>query len=205
MRKHPFSRREFMSLFGTGLAGLACMQWPMGIAEAALTSTQEPDLIVFNAKVFTVDPIVPRAEAFAVKAGRFMAVGSTEDVRSLAGKQTQIFDAQQMTVVPGFIDAHNHAPGAILLYDVLVGNPYDVEFVTIASIVDKLRARARETPPGVWVEGFFFDDTKVKDQRALSVHDLDQVSREHPVSDHLLQQQGVRASWSYQGHCQFGR
>jgi len=84
--------------------------------------------------------------------------------------------------VPGCIDAHNHAPGAILLYDVIVGNPYQVEFVTIASIVDKLKERARTTPPGFWVEGFFFDDTKVQDKRALSVHDLDQVSREHPVS-----------------------
>jgi predicted amidohydrolase YtcJ len=68
------------------------------------------------------------------------------------------------------------------LYDVIVGNPYQVEFVTIASIVDKLKERARQTPPGFWVEGFFFDDTKVQDKRALSVHDLDQVSREHPVS-----------------------
>ena len=182
MRKHRFSRREFIRLSGTGLAGLTCTQWPIGIAAAALSAPQEPDLIVFNAKVFTVDPIVPQAEAFAVKAGRFVAVGSTDDVKSLAGKQTQTFDAQQTTVVPGFIDAHNHAPGGILLYDVLVGNPYDVEFVTISSIVDKLRARARETPAGVWVEGFFFDDTKVKDQRPLSIHDLDQVSQEHPVS-----------------------
>src|SRR5262249_53378983 len=67
-------------------------------------------------------------------------------------------------------------------YDVIVGNPYEVEFVTIASIVDKLRARARETPPGFWIEGFFFDDTKVSDKRALNIHDLDEVSREHPVS-----------------------
>ena len=182
MRKHRFSRRDFIRLSGTGLAGLTCTQWPIGIAAAALSAPQEPDLIVFNAKVFTVDPIVPQAEAFAVKAGRFVAVGSTDDVKSLAGKQTQTFDAQQTTIVPGFIDAHNHAPGGILLYDVLVGNPYDVEFVTISSIVDKLRARARETPAGGWVEGFFFDDTKVKDRRPLSIHDLDQVSQEHPVS-----------------------
>ena len=58
-----------------------------------------------------------------------------------------------MTVVPGFIDAHNHAPGAILLYEVLVGNPYEVEFVTIASIVEKLRAKARETPRGLLGRG----------------------------------------------------
>jgi len=138
--------------------------------------------VVFNARAYTVDPIAPQAEAFAVKAGRFVAVGSSEEVQSLIGPRTQTLDARQMTIVPGFIDAHNHAPGAILLYEVLVGNPYDVEFVTIANIVDKLRARARETPAGFWIEGFFFDDTKVKDQRPLNIHDLDQVSREHPVS-----------------------
>ena len=75
-------------------------------------------------------------------------------------------------------------PGDVLLYETLVGNPFEVEIVTIASIVDKLRARARETPPGTWVEGYFFDDTKVKDRRELNVHDLDQVSNEHPVIVH---------------------
>jgi predicted amidohydrolase YtcJ len=182
MVRRGLSRREFMGFAGAGVAGLIGAQWPLGNALAQVNPAVEPDLVVFNAKVYTVDPLVPRAQAFAVKAGRFNAVGSTEDVKSLIGKRTQIFDAQQMTVVPGFIDAHNHAPGAILLYEVLVGNPYEVEFVTIASIVDKLSAKGRETPAGFWIEGFFFDDTKVQDKRALSIHDLDQVSRDHPVS-----------------------
>ncbi len=170
-----------MGLSAAAAAGLVGSPGLFGRALAAVTP-QEADLVVFNANVYTVDPAAPRAEAFAVKAGRFTALGSSDDVRSLIGPRTQTFDAQRMTIVPGFIDAHNHAPGPILLYEVLVGNPYDVEFVTTASIVDKLRARARETPPGVWVEGFFFDDTKVKDNRQLNIHDLDQVSREHPVS-----------------------
>ena len=89
-----------------------------------------------------------------------------------------------MTVVPGFIDCHNHAPGNTLLYEVIVGNPYVVEFVTIASIVEKLRAKALEMPTGTWIDGYFFDDTKVKDNRMLNVHDLDQVSKEHPVVVH---------------------
>ena len=42
----------------------------------------------------------------------------------------------------------------------------------------------QKTPPGTWVEGYFFDDTKVKDNRALNVHDLDQVSKDHPVVVH---------------------
>jgi predicted amidohydrolase YtcJ len=167
---------------GAGIAGLIGAQWPGGTAVAAVEAGQDPDLVIFNAKVYTVDPLEPTAQAFAVKAGRFVAVGSTEDVKTLIGKRTQTFDAKQMTVVPGFIDAHNHAPGAILLYEVLVGNPYEVEFVTIASIVDKLRARARETPPGFWVEGYFFDDTKVQDKRALNIQDLDRVSGDHPVA-----------------------
>jgi predicted amidohydrolase YtcJ len=171
-----------MGLSGAGIAGLVGAPWPGGTASAAVDSALDPDLVVFNAKVYTVDPLEPTAQAFAVKAGRFIAVGSSEEIKTLIGKRTQAFDARQMTVVPGFIDAHNHAPGAILLYEVLVGNPYEVEFVTIASIVDKLRAKARETPPGFWVEGYFFDDTKVKDKRALDVHDLDQVSGDHPVA-----------------------
>jgi hypothetical protein len=125
---------------------------------------------------------MPRAEAFAVKSGRFVAVGSTADMKALAGKSTQTFDAKGMTVVPGFTDCHNHAPGNTLLYEVLVGNPFEVEFVTIRSIVEKLRAKAKDTPPGTWVEGYFFDDTKLKDKRALNVHDLDQISIEHPVA-----------------------
>jgi predicted amidohydrolase YtcJ len=111
-------------------------------------------------------------------------VGASEEIRGLIGKGTQTFDARQMTIVPGFIDCHNHAGGTTLLYEVLVGNPYEVESVTIDSIVEKLRARARQTPPGFWVEGFFFDDTKVKEGRALDVHDLDRVSTEHPVVVH---------------------
>jgi len=158
------------------LAGLAVAQ-----QLAAASVSQEADLVVLNAKVHTVDPPMPFANAVAVKAGRFVAVGTNEEVKAFSGKRTQTIDARQMTVVPGFIDCHNHATGYRLLYDVIVGNPYEVEFVTIASIVEKLRARAQQTPPGFWVEGYFYDDTKVKDNRQLTLHDLDQVSTEHPV------------------------
>src|SRR5581483_1013119 len=175
---HGHSRRRFLGLAGVGIAGIP---WRLAAAPA---DTQAPDLIAINAKVYTVDSRAPKAEAFAIKAGRFTAIGSTAEIRALVGKGTQTFDAGQMTIVPGFIDCHNHAPGNTLLYDVLVGNPYVVEFVTIAGIVDKLRAKARDTPPGTWVEGYFFDDTKVKDDRQLNVHDLDQVSKDLPVVVH---------------------
>jgi predicted amidohydrolase YtcJ len=176
------NRRDFLALAGGGLAS------SFG---AALADPQQPDLIVHNARVHTVDGAIPKAEAFAVRAGRFVAVGSN-DIKSLAGKKTQITDAKGMMIVPGFIDTHNHCGaggvgidkpgGAGLLYDVMAGNPYEVEQVSIASIVAKLQAKARTLPPGTWVMGWFLDDTKLSDKRALNIHDLDKVSADHPVA-----------------------
>lgn len=169
-------RREFFGLVG---GAFAC-----GPRLGAAPDGPDADLVVFNAKVYTVDSRMPQAEAFAVKNSRFIAVGSSADIKSLIGKKTQTYDARKMTIVPGFIDCHNHAGGTTLLYEVLVGNPFVVEFVTIDSMIQKLRAKAQMTPPGTWVEGYFFDDTKLKDNRPLNVHDLDQVSKDHPVVVH---------------------
>ncbi len=130
-----------------------------------------------------MDPRQPAAEAFAIRDGRFLAVGANAQIRPLAGA-AQTIDAKGGTIVPGFIDTHNHLGGTTLLYETLVGNPFEVEFVTIDSIIAKLRERAARAPAGEWVEGYFFDDTKVKDARALTTHDLDQVSTTHPVAVH---------------------
>ncbi len=183
-----YSRREFIGVGGAALTAVISARQ----LAAAASEAQDADLVVFNANVYTVDLRSPKAQAFAVKAGRFAAVGTNEDIKAFIGKRTQAFDARRMTIVPGFIDCHNHAPGNTLLYEVVVGNPYEVEFVTISSIVDKLRAKARETPPGTWVEGYFFDDTKVKDNRQLNIHDLDQVSMDHPV---MVEHRGGHTSY----------
>jgi predicted amidohydrolase YtcJ len=172
------TRREFIGL--TSLAAVGLASRPARV----FGSGTDPDLVVLHAKAYTMDPRAPLAEAFAVTRDRFTAVGRSAEIKALAGKRTRIVDAKGMTVVPGFIDCHNHADGDVLLNEVLVGNPFEVEFVTLESIVDKLKARAAQTPPGTWVEGFFFDDTKVKDQRPLTRADLDGVSREHPIAVH---------------------
>jgi predicted amidohydrolase YtcJ len=164
---------------GTSLYSLA-----FGETENSDVDPRHADLVVFNAKVYTIDSRMPRAEAFGVKGSRFVYVGTTAEAKAFIGKNTRILDAKQMTIVPGFIDCHNHAGGNTLLYDVIVGNPFEVEFVTIASILDKLRTKAQKTTPGFWVDGYFFDDTKVKDNRQLNVHDLDQISTEHPICVH---------------------
>jgi predicted amidohydrolase YtcJ len=173
------TRRDLLALTGASLIT------PSLLAQQPETSsTAAPDLVVFNARIRTVDARQPSAEAFAIKNGRFLAVGSNADVRNLIRQGMPTWDAKAAMIVPGFIDTHNHAPGSTLLYEVLVGNPFEVEFVTVDSIIQKLRARAAQTQPGYWVEGYFFDDTKVKDGRQLTIHDLDQVSKDHPVAVH---------------------
>jgi predicted amidohydrolase YtcJ len=182
MYRRTLTRRAALTFSGGGLlagicAGRTALAREILAAEAA-------DSAVLNARVYTVEPGAERAEAIAVRAGRVVAVGSNDDVRALVGRRTAVFDAQHMTVVPGFIDCHNHAVGERILFETSVGNPYEVELVTIASILDKLRAKAKSTPPGYWVDGHFFDDTKVRDDRPLNIQDLDSVSTEHPVSVH---------------------
>jgi predicted amidohydrolase YtcJ len=173
-----YNRRRFIKMTGAGITAAAMTSaWRRALAEP-----QDPDLLVINANIYTVDDRLPKANAFAVKNGRFIAVGDGREMASLKGKASQVIDARGMTIVPGFIDCHNHAVGDQLLYDVVVGNPFEVEFVTIDGILEKLKAKARQTPPGYWVEGYFYDDTKVKDGRELNVHDLDRVSREHLVA-----------------------
>jgi hypothetical protein len=180
MSHHRFDRRRFLGMTGTALAGAALTR----SAFAGLDDARDADLVVLNARVLTMDPAKPKAEAFAVRGGRIVAVGTSEEIKTLKGKRSEIIDAAGMAAVPGFIDSHNHASGNTLLYEVLVGNPYEVEQVSIDSVIQKLRAKAAKTPADHWVEGFFFDDTKLKDKRALNVHDLDRVSTTLPVAVH---------------------
>ena len=170
------TRRDFLLAGSASAANLA-----FAPALAAAAGPIVPDTIVVNANVYTVDDRRPKAQAFAIKGNRFLAVGSTADIRRLAGSGTRTIDAHGATIIPGFIDCHNHAPGTVLMTEVLINDPYGVEFPTIEAILAKMKARARQTAPGYWVEGYYFDDTKVKDGRPLTIHDLDNVSTDLPV------------------------
>lgn len=167
------SRKEFLGLGATAAAGLSA-----GCAAGAPDPAAAPDLIVVNGRVLTQDDANPTATAFAVKDGRFVAVGSDSDVRNLAATgRTQVVDVEGMTVVPGFIDAHSHPAGAGLnaLKNV------NTNLGSIARIQAALRERAQRTPPGEWIVGYMYDDTKQEEGRPLNKWDLDAVSTEHPI------------------------
>jgi hypothetical protein len=169
------SRRRFISGTAFGVAGLGWPSPPHPVT-ATLARGLSPDLVVLNARVHTVDDAMPRAEAFAVQLERFVAVGSTEEVRALARPGTEVIDAAGLTVVPGFIDAHCHPDGV----DELTG--VNVNLPSIAEIQAALRRKAATTPPGFWIEGNMYDDTKLADGRPLTRRDLDEAVSSHPVA-----------------------
>ncbi|HEY2151512.1 MAG TPA: amidohydrolase [Vicinamibacterales bacterium] len=142
--------------------------------QSAPTAGAEPDLVVVNARVLTSDTALPRAEAFAVKNGRFVAVGSSSDVRNLATPRTTVIDAQRMTITPGFIDAHSHPSGVDELYGV------DTNLRTVREVQAAIRRKAETSAPELWITGFMFDDTKL--DRPLTRKDLDEATTDHPVS-----------------------
>ena len=86
-----------------------------------------------------------------------------------------------MTVVPGFIDCHNHAGGEVLLNEVLVGNPFEVEFVSIRSIIGKLRERAQTDAAGHVGRGLLLRrhqaERQARAQHSRSRRSLDRIIR----------------------------
>ena len=157
------SRRDLLGLLG----GLAL----------APARRMEPELILFHGNMITVDAAQPRAEAVAIADGRFIAVGTDDDIRALATAGTRKIDLEGKTVLPGFIDAHSHpaASGRQHLREV------DCDLRTIDAIQKAIRERAAKTPPGKWVLGFKYDDTKTAEGRKLTRQDLDAAAPDHPV------------------------
>lgn len=69
---------------------------------------RQPDLIITNARVLTMDPDRPRAEAVACAGGRILAVGKSADMDALSGPDTVVIDADGRTLLPGFVESHLH-------------------------------------------------------------------------------------------------
>lgn len=174
------SRRKFIrsgavttAALGLGLPTVPAQQSPVDEPDVSAG----PDLVLLNGLIFTMDERIPRAEALAVKNGRFAAVGSSDALRALATPETEVVDLGGMVVTPGFIDAHSHPSGAGVSELVNV----NVDMRSIAEIKKALRDRASITPENEWVIGFKYDDTKLREGRPLHRNDLDEAVPRHPV------------------------
>jgi predicted amidohydrolase YtcJ len=140
-------------------------------------ASQRPTTVLYNGNIITVDPDRPGAQAVAIWGDRFLEVGTNEDILGLAKSATKRVDLDGRTVVPGFIDAHSHPAYAGIRHLTQV----DCEFGSIEEIKAALRQRARSTPPGEWVLGFKYDDTKAREGRMITRSDLDSAVSTHAV------------------------
>ncbi len=106
------------------------------------------DLVVRGGRVVTVDDALPFASAVAVEAGRIVAVGVDDDIDGLIGPGTEVIEAQGRSVLPGFVDAHNHVR--------LGSNPTAVPLfgrTSLEAIRARLAEHAASMPDHAWVEG----------------------------------------------------
>ena len=128
-----------------------------------------------NATVLTMDPSLPAAQALAVKDGRIVEVGGTDEVLWLREDEYEVIDLEGRTVVPGFVDPHNHF--SIGAFETLWADCRDAR--SIADLQQTLSAAARATPAGAWVRAVGYD------HRLLGVHptrgDLDAAVPDRPA------------------------
>ena len=138
-------------------------------ALAAAQQQQPADLIVTNARIYTVDETHPLADAMAVRGGKVQFVGSTGAALALKGPTTRVLDLNGRTVIPGMVDAHGHVDNlglALRTVDLTGTNSYD-------EVIARVAARAKNTPPGQWIIGRGWDqndwgDTRFPTQEKLS-------------------------------------
>ncbi len=114
------------------------------------------DLIIRNAKIWTVDAARPEAEAVAVLGDRIVAVGSASEIEAWRGAKTQVADAGGKRLLPGFNDAHVHFfDGGAQLDQVQLNDATSAQ-----EFARRIADRAAKTPKGDWVLGGDWDETK---------------------------------------------
>jgi predicted amidohydrolase YtcJ len=136
---------------------------------------QDADLVLRGGKVVTVDGSDTIAEAVAVVGNRIAAVGSTEAIEAYIGPGTRIVELNGRTLLPGFIDAHNHVEGSAAgqFFRLPVSVP---PLETAEDVLKKVQQRASELPPGTWIEGqgTYYQPMPTREQ-------LDTAIPDHPV------------------------
>jgi len=153
---------------------------------SAILERMLSDLVIINGKVITVDRNFSIAQAVAVKDGKIVAVGTNNEVGTLAGNHTKTIDLKGKTMMPGINDTHCHISDWALSRPPLM---LDVRFPVVKSIADIVKMvaeKAREVKPGEWIQGEgwdegYLDECLADPNRNPSKEDLDNVAPDNPV------------------------
>ena len=133
-------------------------------------------LLIRNAHAYTVDADRPWADAVAVEGDRIVWVGDDEGATARTGPGTEVIDAGGATVLPGFIDSHNHVR--------LGSNPLEVDLAgasTLDEVKARIRAHADAHPEYAWIEGVGFNYSVMPGGRMPTWRDLEGLTGGRPA------------------------
>jgi len=132
-------------------------------------------MIIYNGNILTLDAGERKVEALAVEGGKIAELGTTSEIRRRYGDGAESIDLHGKTVLPGFIDTHVH-----FLWTAITATGIDLaEVRSIDEILAKVDERARQTPSGDWIFGYFI--THLPDHGMPTRFDLDRISTHHPI------------------------
>ena len=144
-----------------------------------------PDLILFNGKIRSLVAANGIQEAIACAGGRIVATGKSDDIRRLAGPETQSIDLKGRTTIPGLTDTHVHlSEKGTAEMELIDCRDFYTDVHSIADILERLAKRAADAPKGSWIvaHGSPMQDFRLNDKRFPTKHDLDRAIPDHLVS-----------------------
>jgi predicted amidohydrolase YtcJ len=136
----------------------------------------EASLVVRGARVRTMDPQQPWASAVAIAGGLISWVGQDGDAGVHIGAGTRVMDASGATVLPGFIDAHNHVRGT--------SSPLAIDLAGAASLDEvkgRIRAHVDAHPEQAWFEAVGFNYSVMPEGRMPTWQDLEGLTQGRPA------------------------
>ena len=135
------------------------------------------EMMLVNGRIYTVDARNPWAEAVAVRGGRIAAVGTTAEIRRLAGPETRVLDLKGAFVLPGFIDSHVHfINGGLSLLSVQLRDARSK-----AEFIARIAAKAGELPKGEWILNGDWDHQSFDPVELPRKEWIDAATPDHPV------------------------
>ncbi len=149
------------------------------IATSLGAAAQPPDVVLLDGKIVTVDAESSLREAMAIRDGKIQRLGSTTEIRRLAGPETRVVELGGRTVIPGLIDSHLHAVRAALSFST------EVNWIGARSLREALRRigeAAERRPPGSWlIVAGGWNELQFEERRRPTQAELEAAAPDSPV------------------------
>jgi predicted amidohydrolase YtcJ len=133
-------------------------------------------LVLLGGNILAMDHRNTRAEAIAVENGRIAAIGATAEIAKCVGPETTVVHLAGRTLLPGFIDPHNHF--SLTTFAPVSVNCSAPPYQHVTHILEAISAAAKAAPPGRWIRGWGFPARLL---RPLTRWELDEAAPDNPV------------------------